>query len=151
MRIGALVILVLLGAATAPVGQAAAPTPPVIREGFTRLPCPKNAGTTLAMEGCAERSILQGDKHINTLVRTIFYSLRPSGRALFAKSERTWLRYRHDSCVTAASLYAGGSIQPVVFAMCIASRNATHLKDLVQLRCDVLPQDRWPASCRHRR
>jgi uncharacterized protein YecT (DUF1311 family) len=129
-------------------GQAAAPAPPVIHEIFTPLSCPKHAVNTAGMEGCVERSILASDQRLNALVRTIFYSLPRESRSTFVRSEKAWLRYRHDSCVTAARLYAGGSIQPVFFGGCLASRNATHLKDLAQLRCDVLPQDKWPISCK---
>jgi uncharacterized protein YecT (DUF1311 family) len=147
MRLGTAAAVVLATLAAAACGQAAAPSPPVIHEPFTPLPCPKHAVTTVGMEGCVEESILRSDKRINALVRTIFSSLPVSNRAIFAQSERSWLRYRQGSCDTAASGYAGGSIQPVFFGECLASRNATHLKDLAQLRCDVLPQDKWPPSC----
>lgn len=147
VRLGVVAGIVSAGLIATGCGQAAAPTPPVIREAFTPLTCPKHAISTVAMEGCTEKAILASDQRINSLVRTIFYSLERSSRAAFVEGEQSWLRYRHSSCVTAASLYAGGSIQPVFFGECLASLNATHLRDLGQLRCEVLPQDRWPASC----
>lgn len=147
VRLGVIAGIVLASLTAVGGALAAAPTPPVIRETFTQLPCPKHAVTTIAMEGCTEKSILTSDERINALVRTIFYSLGRSSRATFVQGERSWLRYRQDSCTTAASLYTGGSIQPIFFGGCLASLNASHLKDLAGLRCDVLPQDRWPASC----
>lgn len=129
-------------------GRATTPKPPVVREVFTPLACPKHPISTIAIEGCTEKSILATDRRINVLVRRIFFSLAPSARGTFVRSERSWLSYRHGSCVTAASLYAGGSIQAVFFGSCVASRNATHLKDLASLQCDVLPQDKWPESCK---
>jgi uncharacterized protein YecT (DUF1311 family) len=148
MRLGLIGLAMLTGLAWACVGQAAAPKPPEVRESFTSLLCPRHPVTTLAMEGCVEKSLLAGDRRVNALVRTIFFSLAPSVRGTFVRGEQSWLRYRHQSCVAAASSYAGGSIQPVVFGACLASRNATHLRDLRLLRCDALPQDRWPASCK---
>lgn len=147
VRLGVIVGIVLAGLIVAGCGRAAVPTPPVIHETFTQLACPKHANSTVAMEGCAEKSILASDERINGLVRTIFYSLGRSSRATFVHGEQSWLHYRQSSCTTAASLYTGGSIQPVFFGECLASLNASHLKDLGRLRCDVLPQDRWPASC----
>lgn len=147
VRLGVIAAIILAGLTAAGCGQAAAPTPPVIRETFTQLACPKHALSTIAVEGCTEKSILASDERINDLVRTIFYSLGRSSRATFVQGERSWLRYRRSSCTTAASLYTGGSIQPVFFGECLASVNATHLKDLGRLRCEVLPQDRWPTSC----
>jgi uncharacterized protein YecT (DUF1311 family) len=148
MRLSLMGMATLAGLAWAGVGQAAAPKPPVVREAFTPLSCPKHPVTTLAMEGCVEKSILVGDRRVNALVRTIFFSLAPSVRGTFVRGEQSWLRYRHQSCVAAASSFAGGSIEPVVFGACLASRNGTHVHDLRRLRCDALPQDRWPASCK---
>jgi uncharacterized protein YecT (DUF1311 family) len=108
--------------------------PPVIREPFTPLPCPVHPKTTLAMEGCFEKSILHSDRAINAQSRTVFGLLLPPARSRFVQSEGLWLRYRRSSCLTEASRYQGGSFQPVSFANCEVSRNQSHLKDLGEIR-----------------
>jgi uncharacterized protein YecT (DUF1311 family) len=109
--------------------------PPVIREAFTPLRCPAHPQTTLALEGCAEKAILTTDRAINSQVKTIFGLLHtPAARLSFVQGEQSWLRYRRTSCAAQVSNYAGGSIQPVVYADCIASRNKTHLADLAAIR-----------------
>jgi uncharacterized protein YecT (DUF1311 family) len=108
--------------------------PPVIRESFTPLPCPAHPVTTAAMEGCAEKMILESDRAIDGEAKAIFNLLVPSARRRFVRSEESWLRYRRASCLTEASKYQGGTLQPVAFASCVVSRNRTHLKDLTELK-----------------
>jgi len=107
--------------------------PPVIHEPFTLLPCPKNPGTTLEIEGCYEHQILATDHKINVNARAIFFKLAPRERAGFVRGEREWLSYRRDTCAAEASKYAGGTLAAVVDATCQATRNKTHLADLSEL------------------
>ena len=68
-------------------------------------------------------------------MKTIFGLLHtPPARLSFVQGEQSWFRYRHTSCSAQVSNYAGGSIQPVVYADCIAARNKTHLADLAAIR-----------------
>ena len=110
------------------------PKPPAISEPFTPLLCPAHPKTTLAMEGCFEKSILKTDRAIDARAKTIFGLLLPAVRSEFVQSEGSWLRYRRSSCATEASRYQGGSFQPVSFASCEVSRNRSHLNDLAELR-----------------
>ena len=107
--------------------------PPVIHEQFTLLPCPKNPGTTLEIEGCYEHQIVATDHKIDAKARAIFFKLAPSERAGFVRGEREWLGYRRDTCAAEASKYAGGTLATVVDASCQAARNTTHLADLSEL------------------
>jgi uncharacterized protein YecT (DUF1311 family) len=107
--------------------------PPVIHETFTLLPCPRNPGTTLEIEGCYEHQIVAGDAKINAKARAIFFKLPPRERAGFVRSEREWLTYRRDGCAAEASKYAGGTLAPVIDASCQAARNKTHLTDVSEL------------------
>src|SRR5581483_8597862 len=63
----------------------AALKPPVIHESFTPLPCPKHASSTLALEGCAEKAILAGDRKIDAKAHAIFFKLAPRERAGFVR------------------------------------------------------------------
>ena len=130
-----LLCLLAAGIVALPAGASSMLGPPVIHEVFTPLPCPAHPLTTLALEGCAEKSILNTDRAINAQAKLIFGLLRShAARLSFVEGEQSWLIYRGASCTAQVSNYAGGSIQPVVYAGCIAARNKTHLADLAATR-----------------
>jgi len=112
---------------------------PRIHEGFTVLPCPRNAtrGTTIGAEGCAERQILHTDAKIRAAERAIFARLSAKGRSVFASGERSWLAYREAYCNARASSYAGGSVAPVIFGTCTAGVNRDHLSSLSAFRREL--------------
>lgn len=124
-------VLAVAAAAAAPSALAAAPAPPVIKEGFTPLPCPKNPQTTLALEGCAEQRILKTDALINAKVKAIHRLLRTdAAKSHFVAGERAWLAYRKASCLSRSDVYEGGTLSTVEYANCVADVNTVHLKDL---------------------
>jgi uncharacterized protein YecT (DUF1311 family) len=109
-------------------------SPPVISETFTVLPCPQQPVTTIDLEGCAEKALLQSNRKINTRAARILNLLRPNGaHSAFVRGEKAWLSYRRTSCSAEASKFAGGSLRPVAFARCEVGRNKTHLIDLAQM------------------
>jgi uncharacterized protein YecT (DUF1311 family) len=114
------------GAVQAAVG------PPVIREPWTPLPCPTHPKSTLEIEGCLERAVGRSDRRIDAKAATIFRLLHhQSDRAAFVEGEQAWLRYRRRSCTATASVYRGGSAEPVAFLRCEQNRNTRHLADLL--------------------
>lgn len=131
---GARLLLVVTVAALAVGGAATAagaPTPPVIHEPFTPLPCPLHPDTTVDIEGCQEHRILRTDRAIDNDVKAILGLLRTTdARASFVAGEQDWLRYRRRSCAAEATVYAGGSGAPVAYLSCTVRRNRTHLADL---------------------
>jgi uncharacterized protein YecT (DUF1311 family) len=121
-------------ALVAAVSAQAAPSPPVIHESFTLLPCPMHPQTMVGLEGCSEHAIVTTDRKIDAQVKKVFRLLTaPGARATFAASERSWLRYRNASCNAQSSFYTGGSAQPVAYAQCVLQRNHSHLVDLAAL------------------
>jgi uncharacterized protein YecT (DUF1311 family) len=134
MRVG-LAALLFFGVAAALAQASPGLKPPVTHETFTTLPCPAHPTTTIAEEGCAEKAILVGDHAINTQTKVIFGLLRSTtARASFVRGEKAWLSYRRTSCSAEASVYTGGSLEPVAYALCTVGRNKTHLADLVAMR-----------------
>jgi uncharacterized protein YecT (DUF1311 family) len=113
----------------------APPTLPDFRERFTPvLPCPRKPVTTLDMEGCAERDIVKTDAAIDAQARAVFSLLTSRGRRAFVSAERSWLAYRKASCTVEASKYEGGSLEPVIFGLCVVKKNRSHLGELSALR-----------------
>jgi uncharacterized protein YecT (DUF1311 family) len=132
---GSAAILVTTNAVPAAAGPGSRSIPPpVIRESFTRLPCPTDRvdrGTTIGIMGCLERRILRTDAKNDEQVRAIFAKLHdPGARRKFAAAERSWLLYRRASCESEADLLRGGSAQPLLFADCVVRRNVEHLESL---------------------
>jgi uncharacterized protein YecT (DUF1311 family) len=118
--------LALAAAAVAGTGA------PVIRELWTPLPCPTHPNSTVEIEACLERTVLRSDRRINAKAVMIVGLLRQqSDRAAFVEGEQAWLRYRRRSCSATASVYRGGSAEPVAFLRCEQNRNIRHLTDLL--------------------
>ncbi len=114
--------------------------PPVIRESFSPLACPRNPQTTLAAEGCAERQILATDRVINRKVALIFRLLPTYARRVkFVQGERSYLRHRHAQCLKEAAVVSGGTAADVDYALCVVANNRGHIKALAALR-SVLPR-----------
>src|SRR5437763_6222378 len=108
--------------------------PPVIKERFTLLPCPRSRAaraTTLGAEACAEKRIIGLDAEIDARARAIFRLLRDAtAKRRFLTAERSWLVYRAASCRSVADVYRRGSAEPVAFADCLVSRDREHLAEL---------------------
>ena len=122
------------GVAIAGVFAAAAISPPVIHEPWTPLPCPMHPSSTVETEGCLEQAVMRSDRRIDTKVAGIFRVLaRRSDRTAFVAGERAWLVYRRRYCATAASVFRGGTAEPVAFVSCELRRNKAHLADLADL------------------
>ena len=128
------IALTTLAVAIVAIPAAAALRPPVIREPWTPLPCPAHPRSTIEIEGCLERAIKRSDRRINEGAARIFRLLRyRSDRLAFMQGEQAWLRYRRRSCSAEASVYRGGSAEPIAFLSCEKRRNLRHIADLVAM------------------
>jgi uncharacterized protein YecT (DUF1311 family) len=61
-------------------------------------------------------------------------AVHESVRATFVQGERSWLRYRRQSCAAEASRFAGGTAHGVAFLTCTVQRNKAHVADLAAMR-----------------
>lgn len=131
--------LALCAGLPAPAG-AAALSAPVVHESFTLLPCPQKPRTTVQLEGCAEHKVMARDKQINTLNAKIFAALNRTGRADLVTSNADWVTYRSAACTTEASVYAGGTIQPIAYANCLVSIDSSHITELKTMQTALSPE-----------
>jgi uncharacterized protein YecT (DUF1311 family) len=128
-------LVALFVGATVATPTSAVPKPPVIHEVFTQLPCPAHPMSTLAIEGCYEKAIVNTDRKIDAQAKVIFGLLRSrDARLTFVRAERSWLQYRQASCSALASNYGHGTIGPLAAAACILDRSKAHLRDLIAMR-----------------
>jgi uncharacterized protein YecT (DUF1311 family) len=126
--------------APASAGAASSPSAPVIHEQFTLLPCPQKPTTTVQIEGCAEHKIVATDKTIDALNAKIFTKLGKAGRAGFIQTNTDWVKYRDEACTAETSIYSGGSIQPVAYANCLVSIDASHVTELKAMQLALSPE-----------
>jgi uncharacterized protein YecT (DUF1311 family) len=128
------IALTTVAVAVVAIPAAAAVRPPVIREPWTPLPCPAHPTSTIEIEGCLERTIKRSDRRIDEGAARIFRLLRHrSDRLAFVQGEQAWLRYRRRSCTAEASVYRGGSAEPVAFLSCEKRGNVRHIADLAAM------------------
>jgi uncharacterized protein YecT (DUF1311 family) len=120
-------------------GAASSPSAPVIHEDFTVLACPSKPSTTVQIEGCAEHKVLATDKTIDALNVKIFSKLSKTGRADYINTNTNWVNYRDAACTTEASIYSGGSIQPVAYANCLVSIDGSHVTELKTMLVALSP------------
>jgi uncharacterized protein YecT (DUF1311 family) len=111
-------------------GIAAALKAPVITEDFRPvLPCDQN--TTVGQEGCAEHHVLAADRQLNADIRAVFGFLADdAARRDFVGAQMTWTSYRRSDCISQSDVYEGGTEQPVVYALCLATADASRREDL---------------------
>ena len=140
------ILLAACGAASfalcaGPASQSAAASlsAPTIREKFTLLPCPSKPTTTVQIEGCAEHRVVAIDRRIDALNVRVFAKLSKSGRGEFTMTNADWVQYRDSACATEASIYGGGSIQPVAYATCLASIDGSHVVELKRMLIALSP------------
>jgi uncharacterized protein YecT (DUF1311 family) len=128
------IVVATLAVALLAIPAAAALGPPVIREPWTPLPCPLHPASTIEIEGCLERAITHSDRRIDKSAARIFRLLRSrSDRLAFVQGEGAWLRYRRRSCSAEASVYRGGSAEPIAFLSCEKRRNTRHIAELAAM------------------
>jgi uncharacterized protein YecT (DUF1311 family) len=118
-------------------------TPPVVKEVFTLLPCPKSPparDSTIGMEGCEEHTIVKSDAKIDTLARQIFGQLADDpARRRFVAGEKAWLAYRGAFCNSQSDIFEGGTAAVTEYAGCVVHQNAQHVKDLTGFHSDLGP------------
>lgn len=129
MKLAALITAALATAASASASVALAP--PVIREPWTPLACPAHPASTIAIEGCLEQAVSHSDRVIDQKAATVFRLIKgENDRAEFVSGEQSWLSYRRHSCAAVASVYRGGSAEPIAFLSCEKRLNGRHVVDL---------------------
>ena len=132
---------VALALATALPSTAGAATQgaPVIHEKFTVLACPSKPRTTVQLEGCAEHKVIAADRALNSLNAKVFAKLSRSGRTTFTTANAAWVSYRDAACTAQASIYSGGSLQPVIYASCLAAIDGSHATELRRILTSLSP------------
>ena len=83
-------------------------------------PCDPEAQRSTQLMACAERKFKEAEAELKRVRAELYKDLEPRSRVKFRAAERSWLGYRKSNCDTEASIYEGGTIQPLIQLRCMA-------------------------------
>jgi uncharacterized protein YecT (DUF1311 family) len=91
--------------------------------------------TTMTM--CAQLAYRHADDRLNEVYRALGTRISEPGRDQLRTAQRAWLRWRDAQCAFETAGYAGGSIHPMLLAMCLAALTEMQADRLAaQLDCE---------------
>lgn len=96
---------------------------------------PCTDGTSPQQWACAERDFKAASEQLRRARAGLYADLEPRARVKFRAAERLWLQYRKSNCAAEASIYEGGTIQPLIELRCttrVTRERAAELKAQAQ-------------------
>lgn len=97
-----------------------APLAPASRGQIAEDPCDPEAQRSPQLMACAERRFREAAAELKSVRGALYSDLSPRSRAKLRAAERLWLGYRKSNCDAEASIYEGGTIQPLIQLRCMA-------------------------------
>ena len=82
-------------------------------------PCHPDAQRSPQLMACAERKFKEAAAELKRVRDRLYSDLEPRSRAKMRAAERAWLGYRKSNCEAEASIYEGGTIQPLIQLRCM--------------------------------
>lgn len=115
--------------------SAAAPGPPTLPitaapSSVAGFPCPAHPVSTVDMEACAGRALLNLDARFNARAAALWSILDTSGRRALLKAQSAWLTYRTQACTVQSRAFLGGTAAPVAFGACEIDITRTQLAEV---------------------
>lgn len=77
-------------------------------------------GTSPQQMACAEREFREATEQLRRARAKLYEDMEPRSRVKLRAAERLWLKYRKTNCDAEASIYEGGTIQPLIELRCTA-------------------------------
>ena len=99
-------------------------------------PC-EDANTQADMNICWGNEYKKADAALNKTYQELAAMLDEDEKAQLKTAENAWLKYRDTNCEFVADQYKGGSIRPMIAAICLAdvtSNRTTELKNQIKDR-----------------
>src|ERR1041385_9310825 len=92
-------------------------------------PC-EDAQTQADMNICWGNEYKKADAALNKTYQQLAAMLDDEEKAQLKTAETAWLKYRDTNCEFVADQYKGGSIRPMIAAICLADVTANRTKEL---------------------
>ena len=81
-------------------------------------PC-ANASSQAEMNDCWGKEYKAADAQLNQVYRQLVSMLDDDEKSQLKEVETAWLKYRDANCDFVADQYKGGTIRPMIYAMCL--------------------------------
>lgn len=94
-----------------------------------RDPC-NNATTQQQINACTQQKAQAADRQLNQTYKRLVTGLNQQERATFDKSQVAWIKFKDATCAYEKSRFAGGSIAPTVYSMCLERVTRQRTADL---------------------
>lgn len=97
-----------------------------------------NAQDQATMNKCAGQGFQKADKKLNSLYQQLERRLAGNdAKKLLTTSQRAWIKFRDAECDFSSSGTEGGTVQPMIYAMCRERITADRSKQLSEhLKCE---------------
>jgi uncharacterized protein YecT (DUF1311 family) len=109
MRLAAMFLILLLAGSANVSGQRKKKTGPCA-----------NPQTQFEMNQCAGKEYQAADAVLNQVYQKLVAMLDDEQKAQLKEAENAWLKYRDAHCDFVADQFKGGSMRPMIAAMCLA-------------------------------
>jgi uncharacterized protein YecT (DUF1311 family) len=98
--------------------------------------CMNTATTQSAMNECAGKKLQESDQQLNAAYRALLGKVSKQGADQLRQTQRAWLAWRDAQCTFETMGTRGGSVNPMVHAMCMDDLTRQQAKRLdAQLHC----------------
>ena len=95
----------------------------------TKDPC-ANAQSQLEMNMCWGNQYKTADAQLNAAYREFSSKLSTEEAAQLKAAQLAWIKFRDANCEFVADAYKGGSIRPMIAAMCLADVTTARTSEL---------------------
>jgi uncharacterized protein YecT (DUF1311 family) len=92
-------------------------------------PC-ANVSTQSEMTLCWRKEHKAADTKLNQVYRQLRSMLDDEEKLELKKAQTAWLKYRDANCEFAANQYKGGSMRPMIYAICLAQMTENRTTEL---------------------
>ena len=105
-------------------------------QGAKKAHC-SDANTQAEMNICAGKEYKAADVTLNRVYQQLVAMLEPEEKSQLKEAQTAWIKYRDAHCDFVADQYKGGSMRPMIHAICLAdvtSNRTTELKNQIKER-----------------
>ena len=92
-----------------------------------------NAMTQMEINQCAAQALEQADQELNRVYTQYRAGLQAKDWQALKQVQLAWIKFRDLDCKQVASIYEGGSMQPMVRSNCLAERTRERISHLEQM------------------
>lgn len=90
----------------------------------------KSPQTTVDMNICSTQEFKTADTKLNQLYQQLLPKINSKQKQRLTAAQRTWVKFRDETCDYSAGHFEGGSVAPSIYGYCRARVTKERIKDL---------------------